>query len=146
MDLYGPNEMTSTHSGNPLTNAAATASIRYIISNNLSDHACSMGEKVVAPKLKEMKAKFKEIGFVSGTGLAWAIIFVKPGTKEIDCDFAHNVVEKAFEKGLLFFAPVGAGATIKVTPPLTITEDALTEGLAVLEECICEVQEQTSSE
>jgi len=145
MDLYGPNEMTSTHSGNPLTNAAAAANIRYILSNNLAQHAFTLGEKAAEPQLRNLKSEFKEIGFVSGTGLAWAIVFVKPGTKELDGDFAHDVVEKAFEKGLLFFAPVGAGATIKITPPLTITEEALLEGLTVLRECIREVSASRSA-
>jgi len=139
MDMYGPNELTSTHSGNPLTSTAALANIRYILSHDLAGNACSLGEKALGPKLKEMKSEFKEIGFVCGVGLAWGVVFVKPGTKEMDGDFALDVVEKAFEKGLLFFAPVGAGATIKISPPLTITEEALLEGLAVLRECIQEV-------
>lgn len=49
-----------------------------------------------------------------------------------------DVVEISMRKGLLFFAPVGAGATVKVCPPLMINEEALLEGLAVLDEAIGE--------
>ena len=41
------------------------------------------------------------------------------------------------EKGLLMFSPVGfGGATVKIAPPLTVTKDAILEGVAVLEEAI----------
>ena len=52
---------------------------------------------------------------------------------------AHDIVERCFHKGLLLFAPVGAwGQTVKIAPPLTITEEPLREGLAVLSEAIDE--------
>src|ERR1039458_6585942 len=58
-----------------------------------------------------------------------------PGKKEPNHDLAHDVIERCFHKGLLFFSPVGAwGQTVKIAPPLTITEGAVREGLAVLGE------------
>ena len=87
--------------------------------------------------LRELQRKHEDvIGRVNGVGLVWGIIFTKTGTKQMDCDFAHDVVETAFRKGLLFFAPVGSGATIKVCPPLIIEEEALREGISVLDEAI----------
>lgn len=66
---------------------------------------------------------------------------VKPNSREPDPDLAFDVVERCFHKGLLFFAPVGAwGQTVKVSPPLTISREAVEEGLAVLEEAIAEAQ------
>ena len=64
---------------------------------------------------------------------------VRPGLKEPDPDLAFDVVERCFHKGLLFFAPVGSwGQTVKISPPLTITRDAVAEGLAVLGESVDE--------
>ena len=64
---------------------------------------------------------------------------VKPGTKTPDPDLAHEIVERCFHKGLLFFSPVGAwGQTVKIAPPLTIPRDAVEEGLAVLSEAVDE--------
>ena len=63
----------------------------------------------------------------------------KPGKKEPNHDLAHDVIERCFLKGLLFFAPVGAwGQTVKIAPPLTISEEAVREGLAVLGESVYE--------
>jgi 4-aminobutyrate aminotransferase-like enzyme len=60
---------------------------------------------------------------------------VRPGTKEPDADTAHRIVEKAFQKGLLFFAPVGVGGgCVKISPPLCIPEEAIRDGLTALEE------------
>jgi 4-aminobutyrate aminotransferase-like enzyme len=115
------------------------ANLNYILDNKLPEHAFALGETVIRPALQQIKKDYSEVGFVSGIGFAWSIIFAKPGTKQIDCDVAYDVVEKAFEKGLLFFAPVGAGSTIKIVPPLTMQKDALIEGLQVLREALCEV-------
>lgn len=138
MDLYGPNEMTSTHTGNPVCAAAALANIQYLIENKLPEHAARL-EEICRERLKDLKKKYpKVIGNVKGVGLAWGLVFVKKGTKEIDPDLAHEIVRISVEKGLLFFAPVGAGATIKVCPPLVITGEALREGLDVLEQAVDE--------
>ena len=138
MNLYGPNKMTSTHSGNPVSSACALASMDYIVNHGLAENANELGE-ICRAKLAELKKKYSDvIGFVSGCGLVWALIFTKPGTKEIDCDLAHDIVEISMRKGLLFFAPVGSGATIKICPPLMIDEKALLEGLSVLDEAIGE--------
>jgi len=68
---------------------------------------------------------------------------VKGGTKEPDGDLAFAIVEKAFQKGLLLFAPVGfGGATVKISPPLTITPEAIRDGLGAL----CESFEEAATE
>ncbi|MCK5758741.1 MAG: aspartate aminotransferase family protein [Clostridiales bacterium] len=138
MDLYGPNKMTSTHTGNPVCCAAALANINYIMDNNLIDRSAKMGE-ILEKRLDEIVAKYPEyIGNCKGKGLVKAIVFIKKGTNEIDPDLAHDIVQLSIEKGLLFFAPVGAGSTIKVCPPLIITKEALLEGLDIFEQSIGE--------
>ena len=136
MDLYGPNEMTSTHTGNPVCSAAALANINYIYDNKLIENAETLG-KICKTFLTELKSKYPEqIGSLQGVGLAWGLVFVKDGTKTMDPDLAHDIVRISIEKGVLFFAPVGSGATIKICPPLVITEEALKEGLDVFKEAV----------
>jgi len=73
------------------------------------------------------------------SGVVAGLHLVHPGGKAPDGDPTVAAVEKAFQKGLLLVVPVGfGGATLKVTPPLTITSDAVHEGLAVLAEAIAE--------
>ena len=69
-----------------------------------------------------------------------AVQLVKPGGIDPDPDAAWAVVRGCVERGLLLFSPVGpGGGSVKICPPLVITEDAVKEGSAVLEEAMTEV-------
>ena len=139
MDLYPPGSMTSTHTGNPVACAAAIANVRRILDQGLTANAAARGETLL-PLLAELQAEFGEvIGAVHGRGLVAGLQVVHPGGKEPDGGLAHRIVEKAYEKGLLFFAPVGYGsATVKIAPPLVITDGMLRDGVSVLRESFAE--------
>jgi 4-aminobutyrate aminotransferase/(S)-3-amino-2-methylpropionate transaminase len=141
MDMYPPGSMTSTHTGNPVCCMAAVASIRRIISLNLVQNAAERGQTLFR-LLGALQHEHQDvIGAVHGKGLVAGIQVVRAGTKEPDAELAFKVVEKAYEKGLLFFAPVGYGsATIKVAPPLVITDDMLGDGLMALREAFAEAR------
>jgi len=143
MDLYGPAEMTSTHTGNPVCAVAALASIRKIVEGGLVEHAQAMGQVLLAG-LRDLAGRYSRlIGTVRGRGLVAGVQVVKGGSKEPDGDLAFAIVEKAFQKGLLLFAPVGfGGATVKISPPLTITPEAIRDGLGAL----CESFEEAATE
>ena len=133
MDLYGPNEMTSTHTGNPVCSAAALASIDIIQKEKLVQNAAKMG-KVLFKGLEKLCKKYSSVvGVLHGKGLVAGIAIVKPGTKQKDGDLACDIVNNCCQRGLLMFAPVG-GSTVKIAPPLITPEDAILEGIAVLDE------------
>ncbi len=133
LDLPGPGSMTSTHSGNPVCCAAALASIDLIVQERLAERACRTGA-VLHKRLREIQQRFPRIGFVAGQGLVAGLSCAEPGTLRPDGDLAWDVVRRCYEKGVLMFAPVGlGGATVKISPPLTIPEDAILESAAVLE-------------
>ena len=72
-----------------------------------------------------------------GQGLIAAILFRHPETGQADGLFASRVAELCMQKGLLV---VHTGReSIKIGPPLTITDAALLEGVHVLGEAIAEV-------
>lgn len=137
MNLYGPNEMTSTHSGNPICCAAALANIETIEQDGLIENAAKLG-----PVLKEELAKIKNgfadvVGFAPSVGLVGGVLMVKKHSREPNYELAWDVVNGCFRKGLLLFAPVGiGGGCVKIAPPLCITEDALREGCGVIYEAI----------
>jgi 4-aminobutyrate aminotransferase-like enzyme len=139
MDLFPAGSMTSTHTGNPICCAAALASIDLVIKENLVENARKVGD-VMLNRLREMKAKFPAIGCVDGKGLVAGVACVKPGTKEPDADLAWDIVQRSIEKGVLMFSPVGyGGGTVKISPPLVITEEAALDSCAAFEESIEEV-------
>ncbi|MEW6358761.1 MAG: aspartate aminotransferase family protein [Planctomycetota bacterium] len=141
MNQYGPGEMTSTHTGNPVCAAAALANIKLIEKEGLVENARKAGE-VLLRELGKIKEKHSDIiGACHGLGLVAGLHMVKPGGKTPDGDLAFRVVERSVEKGLLFFSPVGfGGGTVKIAPPLTITEEAVLDGICALTEAIEEVR------
>jgi 4-aminobutyrate aminotransferase/(S)-3-amino-2-methylpropionate transaminase len=144
MDQFGPNSMTSTHTGNPICCAAALANINIILKEKLAAKAAKMGA-VLHAGLNRIRQKFpRNIAGVQGCGMVAGVHMVRPGSAlEPDPDAAFAVVERCMEKGLLMFAPVGVGgATVKIAPPLVTPKPAILDGLAVFEEVVAEVVER----
>ncbi|MFC1692303.1 aminotransferase class III-fold pyridoxal phosphate-dependent enzyme [Candidatus Latescibacterota bacterium] len=132
MNMYGPGSMTSTHSGYPLGAASALASIEIIERENLVENARTMGERLFEG-LKDIQERHSDFFDLQGRGLVYAFMALKDrSTMEPDDDCAFDIVKRCFENGLLMFAPVGrGGGTVKISPPLCITADAVDEGVGV---------------
>ncbi len=138
MDLHPSGSMTSTHTGNPVCCAAALASIDLVLNENLAGNARTVGG-VMLGRLRALQSRYKQIGSVDGKGLVAGLACVVSGTKEPDGDLAWDVVRRTVEKGVLMFTPVGVGgATVKIAPPLVITEEAIDDSVSALEEAFAE--------
>ena len=142
MNIYPPGSMTSTHSASPLPVVAAIENIKVLKEEKLIENAAELG-KILKERLLKIQEKHpSQIGYVTSEGLVAGLQIVKPNTKEPDKETAYKINEKSFQKGLLMFAPVGIGGMcIKIAPPLMITQEALEEGLDVLDEVCNEVLE-----
>ncbi|MCK4308081.1 aspartate aminotransferase family protein [candidate division WOR-3 bacterium] len=137
MDLPEFGSMSSTHSGNPLCCTAALANLNAIEAMNLIAESERKG-KILHHNLNKLKDKFPDrISFILGKGLLAGIIITNPETREPDGLFASKVCERAMQKGLLV-VHTGREA-IKIGPPLTIPDEALIEGIVVLDESFQEV-------
>ena len=140
MNLYGPGEMTSTHSANPICAAAAVANLQVIHKHGLVDNATRLGPVLSEGVAAITHAAKGRIGAWSAVGLVAALQFTRPGTTDPDPEPAWELVRRAYERGVMLFAPVGVGGcAIKICPPLVIQEDALREGLGVLEQIAAEI-------
>ncbi len=134
MNMYGPGEMTSTHSANAICSAAALANIQVIKKDKLVENAAKLAPMLLEGAKKIAAATGGKVGRVAATGLVAALQFTKAGTTEPDPEPAWEFVRRAIQKGVMLFAPVGmAGSAIKINPPLVINEEGLREGLDVLE-------------
>ncbi len=92
-------------------------------------------------RIKPWVEKHPMVGDVRGMGLMIGIEIVKDKkTKAIAHEERDRIVDLAFERGLLF---LGAGETsIRVVPPLIVTEEQADIALDVLEECIGIVEKE----
>jgi 4-aminobutyrate aminotransferase/diaminobutyrate-pyruvate transaminase/4-aminobutyrate aminotransferase/(S)-3-amino-2-methylpropionate transaminase len=139
MNLHPPGSMTSTHTGNPISCAAAIASMDLIVNEGLVENSRRMGE-LLHSRLRAMKQRYPQIGDVAGKGLVAGLAIVVPGSKTPDADRAFELVWRTIQKGVLMFVPVGfGGATVKICPPLCISEAALEESLGAFEEAASEI-------
>jgi 4-aminobutyrate aminotransferase-like enzyme len=137
MDLPGPGEMSSTHTGNPLCSAAAIANINALRDEGLLANAAAL-EPVVRRTLEGMQTRFPGyVGAINGHGLVWGIYLLRPGTQDLNPDLASRVIRRCLELGLLLL-PTGGRGTLKIAPPLCITGEALREGLSVIEQALAE--------
>ena len=137
MDLPEVGNMSSTHSANPMACAVGLAVIEEIESSNLIEESNRKG-KILKDNLNQLKEDSNgRISHILGEGLISAILFKDPETGDADGLTASKIAEKCYEKGLLV---VHTGReSIKLGPPLTITDEALLEGLSVISESFYEV-------
>jgi len=117
-----PGDHGSTFGGNVLTCAAAYASTKFIIDNDLPAKAKSMGEYLMQ-SLEGLKSSFSFITEIRGKGLLIAL--------EFSDTIAARVVTLCNQEGLLL-NPVKPTA-IRFMPPLTITKEEIDEGVGKLE-------------
>ncbi|MBI4582386.1 MAG: aspartate aminotransferase family protein [Planctomycetes bacterium] len=135
MGMYGPGEMTSTHSANTICCAAALANLRAIRHERLIDNVVRLAPILAEGVRRIVKAARGRIGHHDAIGLVGCVQFTRPGTTAPDPDPAWEMVLRAVQRGVMLFAPVGVGGcAIKINPPLVIDEEALREGLEVLEQ------------
>jgi 4-aminobutyrate aminotransferase len=128
----------STFGGNPLCTAAGNAVVDYVLAHDLQGNAARMGE-ILHEGLRSAAPKHAIVGDVRGKGLMLAIEFVEPGTLNPNAYATTRVFEECRQRGLLVGKGGLYGNTIRMGPPLTLTEDEAREGLAILLDSIATV-------
>jgi len=126
----------STFGGNPVCCAAALATLD-VVESGLTENAARMGERLLAG-LRRLAERHESIGDVRGVGLMIGVEFVKDrATKEPAGDLVHELVQRAFERGVLL---LGAGrSTLRLAPPLVVDEYDVDTGLRVIDEVLGEL-------
>jgi 4-aminobutyrate aminotransferase / (S)-3-amino-2-methylpropionate transaminase / 5-aminovalerate transaminase len=130
MDAVHAGGLGGTFSGNPLSCAAAQAVLEIVTEPGFLDAATKLGE-TLRTRLEDIAARRPEIGEVRGLGPMLAFEFVEQTPAR-----AKAVVAEAFERGLVLLSCGLYGNVIRLLPPLTITDEELEEGLALLEESL----------
>jgi len=137
-DAFEPGDHLSRFGGNPVSCAAAVANIDYLLENRLADEANRKG-KYLLQRLRELLPKHKLIGGVRGLGLMVGVELVKdqklktPAPSE-----ATKIRELALNKGLLLGHGGVKGNTVRIQPPLAITEEQLEKTVQMFDECLRE--------
>jgi 4-aminobutyrate aminotransferase len=130
---WPPGSQGSTFGGNPVSCAAALATIE-LIEQSLMRNAADLGRGAM-DKLNQMAGRHGCIGEVRGRGLMIGVEFVRDAaSREPNPELRDRVVNEAFSRGL---AMLGCGdAAIRISPPLCITRKQLDTGLDLFEQSI----------
>jgi 4-aminobutyrate aminotransferase / (S)-3-amino-2-methylpropionate transaminase / 5-aminovalerate transaminase len=137
LDLFPPGSMTSTHTGNPIICASVIANIEAIESENMIENCAKVGD-ILQKELQVLVQKYNVCGVCHGKGLVAALQIMKPNTKTPDKDLSTKICQRIIEKGVMMFSPVGK-ASLKISPPMCITESAVKEAVQVIDEAIGEI-------
>ncbi|SUX48087.1 Acetylornithine aminotransferase [Chryseobacterium indoltheticum] len=109
----------TTFGGNPLIAAASHATLKEVLESGLMNEVDEKEklyrELLVHPKIKN----------INGKGLMLA---VNLGTPE----FTLNVAKKCMEKGLIVFWQLYRNEYLRISPPLTISKEEITEGCKII--------------
>jgi 4-aminobutyrate aminotransferase len=130
----------STFGGNPLSTAGALANLGYLLDNDLQTNAYKVGHRLKSG-IVDIQSRFPMIGEVRGKGLMIGVEFILPGGKQPDTTTTAAVMEAAKDKGLLIGKGGLYGNTLRIAPPLSVTEDEADEGLNILEAAIASATE-----
>ena len=138
-DAY-PSLTFSTFGGNPVTSAAALATINFMESNQLPRNAAVVGAHL-RDRLEELKEKYPVIGDVRGMGLMQAIECVKDRkTKEPHPAAVVKVFEETKKRGVLIGKGGLWGNVIRLGPPLIATKGDIDELIRALDESFATVE------
>jgi len=135
---WRPGSHGNTFGGNPVSCAAALATLDVIEREGLLDHAAETGAYAMSV-LKQMQLRHPSIGEVRGKGLMIGVEFVQDRrTKEPAHDLSEDINVRAFHKGVLML-PCGVSA-IRLSPALNIDKSLLDEALDLFERAITEAE------
>jgi 4-aminobutyrate aminotransferase len=132
MDAAHPGGLGGTYGGNPISIAAAHAVLDVVESEDLCGRATRMGQKMRS-RLEALAREMPCIGDVRGIGAMVALELVKdPKSKEPDADTTAAVLAHAEKRGLILLSCGTSANVVRLLAPLTIQDNILDEGLALL--------------
>ena len=136
---WPPGSHGTTFGGNPVSCAAAAATIQVIEEEGLIENAATMGERLLTA-VEAMQARHGAIGDVRGKGLVVGVELVTDReTNEPAHELRDAVIDAAFKKGLLL---LGCGpSTVRFMPAMTVDGETVDEAMSLFEEALTEAEE-----
>lgn len=117
--VQDPNLLGSpTFGGNPLSSAAALATIRYIIKNDIPEMCRKKGE-IIMKILEKLKLKYPKLLIdIRGAGLLIAMEFPKT-------EIGYFIAKNLFERHFLTAGTLNNSKVLRIEPPAIISEDSI---------------------
>ena len=136
MESLGSAANVYTTAGNPVTTAAANATLDVIEDEHLLERSTRLGKKAAA-FFKEEQAKYDFIGDVRMYGLDGGIDIIDPATGKGDVEATTKLMYRIFELGAIIISL--RGSILRFQPPLVITEEQLDQAFAIIDQACAEL-------
>ena len=134
MDKAGPSSIGGTYIGNPVSCAAALATLKYMEEIDINAKGKHVGE-VIRKRFERMKAKHDCVGDVRGLGAMMAMEFsVKRDPSKPDADTCTKLMNACAKRDLVVITAGTDKNVIRVLSPLVISDELLVRGLDIMEE------------
>ncbi|HET9205773.1 MAG TPA: aminotransferase class III-fold pyridoxal phosphate-dependent enzyme, partial [Burkholderiaceae bacterium] len=125
-----------THEKNPVTSAAALATLQVIERDGLVEHAAAVGAHALE-RLHDLRRRHALVGDVRGRGLLLGIELVSDrAAKTPAAEAADRVLYRALSRGLSFKTTMGHVLTL--TPPLITSRAQIDTAVDILDACLAE--------
>jgi 4-aminobutyrate aminotransferase len=121
----------STFGGNPVSMAAALATIEVMEEENLTANAYEMG-KYLRDGLKDLQKKYPSIGDVRGMGLMQACEFVKEN-KVPNPELVGKLFEEMKKERVLIGKGGLYGNVVRISPPLTVSKSEVDDFIRAMD-------------
>lgn len=139
MDVIAPGGLGGTYAGSPIACAAALAVLEVFEEEQLLARSRALGEMMTA-RLRQLQGKHPVIAEVRGLGAMVAMELCEGGDPHKPAaELTGKIVARAREKGLILLSCGSYGNVIRVLVPLTVPDEQLQRGLAILAECFDEL-------
>ncbi|MBI4580538.1 MAG: aspartate aminotransferase family protein [Planctomycetes bacterium] len=132
-----PGSLGSTYGGNPLSCAAALATLEVMEETDAPRRARELGGSMLAT-MRSWVGEVPGLGEARGAGMSFGLEMVKEeGRRTPDPERALAVLYRADELGLVVLPPAGSHENVvRLAPPLLIPDEDLRRGLALLREAL----------
>lgn len=139
-DSWEPGQHGGTFGGNPIAAAAAIATLDVIQSEHLLENARARGSQLVQG-LRELADRHSRVVDIRGLGLMIGVEF-KDEVASPAGEFVIEVIARAEARGLLLLSAGTYGQVIRLAPPLVLDKAEASEGVAILEAAISDVESE----
>lgn len=138
MDQPSPGAIGGTYGGNPVSCAAALATLGVFENYDLCKRAQAIGDKFQT-RAKAWAERFSAIGDVRGLGGMCAMELVEDRELKTPAgDLTKKIARSAMEHGLLLVTAGPHGNVIRILVPLVATGEQIDEGLDIIEAALTE--------
>lgn len=141
MDQWTVSAHGGTYIGNPVTCAAALATIDVIRKEKLLDNAARVGA-YLKERLQSAFENVPEVADIRGLGLMVGVEFIDPKTGRGFSSLVKKVREIALEQGLILISCGDEDQCLRLAPPLIINETQIDEGVGIIAESVKEALSQ----